>query len=201
MGIIKSAGDLVYTFRFLKLLVTKFEDTEAYRVGIIDADGNRLKDYDKKMSTVQGREDYANYYTPFIRLVFNVKKLMAKAPGGSSRIASYAAALYLLKERFGIPESKIEKAIKEVGLDPTDFMMEQSMWFVLEDGRLSPGSYRLSNDKVLNSSLEELARAKDAVRVAENAYPVGDLFGLNVYEAVHVKTNQKVYITVGELLI
>ena len=201
MDIIKSAGDLVYTFRFLKLLVTKFEDTKAYRVGIIDADGNRLKDYDKKMSTVQGREDYANYYTPFIRLVFNVKKLMAKAPGGSSRIASYAAALYLLKERFGIPESKIEKAIKEVGLDPTDFMMEQSMWFVLEDGRLSPGSYRLSNDKVLNSSLEELARAKDAVRVAENAYPVGDLFGLNVYEAVHVKTNQKVYITVGELLI
>jgi hypothetical protein len=31
MGILKSAADLVYTIRFLKLLVTKFEDTGAYK--------------------------------------------------------------------------------------------------------------------------------------------------------------------------
>ena len=41
MGIIKRAGDLVYTFRFLKLLVTKFEDTEAFKIGAIDKDGNK----------------------------------------------------------------------------------------------------------------------------------------------------------------
>ena len=148
MGIIKSAADLVYTFRFLKLLVTKFEDTDAFRVGIIDKDGNRNKDYN--LSTVQGRDDYANYYTPFHRLVYNIKKLMAKVPGGSSSIASYAAALYLLKEKYGISESKIEQGIKQAGLDVTDFMLEQSQWFVLGDGRLSPGSYRLKTSKVVN---------------------------------------------------
>lgn len=199
MGIIKSAADLVYTFRFLKLLVTKFEDTDAFRVGIIDKEGNRNKDYN--LNTVQGRDDYANYYTPFHRLVYNIKKLMAKVPGGSSSIASYAAALYLLKEKYGISESKIEQGVRQAGLDVTDFMLEQSQWFVLADGRLSPGSYRLKNSKVVNSTFEEVVNQRDYIRVAEQCYPVGSLFGLNVYEAVHVKTNQKVYVTVEELLV
>lgn len=199
MGIIKSAADLVYTFRFLKLLVTKFEDTDAYRVGIIDKDGNRRKDYD--LNTMQGRDDYANYYTPFHRLVYNIKKLMAKVPGGSSTIASYAAALYLLKEKYGIPENKIEQGIQQLGYDATDFMVEQSQWFVLNDSRLSPGSYRLKNPKVVNSTFEELAQKKDFIRVSENCYPVGTLFGVNIYEVVHVKTNQKIYVTVEELVV
>ncbi len=199
MGIIKSAADLVYTFRFLKLLVTKFEDTDAFRVGIIDKDGNRNKNYD--MSIAQSRSDYANYYTPFHRLVYNIKRLMAKVPGGSSSIASYVAALYLLKEKYGISESKIEQGIKQAGLDVTDFMLEQSQWFVLGDGRLSPGSYRLKTSKVVNSTFEEIVNPKDYIRVSEKCYPVGNLFGLNIYEAVHVKTNQKVYVTIEELVV
>ena len=86
MGIIKRAGDLVYTFRFLKLLTTPFEETEAFKVGIIDKDGNRDKDF--KLNTMDNRDKYKEYYTPFHRLVFNVKKIMAKAPGGSTRLAS-----------------------------------------------------------------------------------------------------------------
>ena len=45
MGIIKRAGDLVYTFRFLRLLTTPFEETEAFKRGIIDKDGKRLKSF------------------------------------------------------------------------------------------------------------------------------------------------------------
>ena len=43
MGIIKRAADLVYTFRFLKLLVTSFDKTAAFKLGIIDEKGKRLK--------------------------------------------------------------------------------------------------------------------------------------------------------------
>jgi hypothetical protein len=179
--------------------VTKFEDTDAYRVGIIDADGKRRKDFDR--STQQGRDDFANYYTPFHRIVYNIKRLMAKVPGGSSRIATYAAALYLIKEQYGVSEKNIEKGIREAGIDPTDFMIEQNTWFVLQDGRLTPGSYKLKNDKVLNSTFDDIVKARDYVRVAENAYPVGTIFGLNIYEAVHTKTNQKVYVTVAELMV
>ena len=63
-------------------------------------------------SSIEEREDYANYYTRFIRLVFNVKKLIGKVPGGKTRIASYAAALYLIKEDFGISERETETRLK-----------------------------------------------------------------------------------------
>ena len=40
MGIISRTGDLFYAFRFLKLLVTPFEKTKAFELGIIDQEGN-----------------------------------------------------------------------------------------------------------------------------------------------------------------
>ena len=64
MGMIKRAADLVYTFRFLTLLVTPFEKTEAFKLGLLDAKGKKLK----KAKTAE--EKYA--YTPFHRFVFNV---------------------------------------------------------------------------------------------------------------------------------
>ena len=198
MGIIKRAGDLVYTFRFLRLLTTKFEDTEAFKLGIIDKDGKRLKSYDLK--DMDNRSNYKEYYTPFHRLVFNIKKLLAKAPGGDTRLASYAAALYLLKENFGVNEGNIKKGLQKLNIDITDILGEGSTWFLLEDQRLSPGYYRIKHDKVLSESLDEIARRKDSILVQEDAYPVGSIFGLNIYEAVHKNTKKKIHITIDELL-
>ena len=192
MSLLKRAGDLVYTFRFLKLLVTKFENTEAFKLGLIDKDG-------KKLRKSESSED-KSAYTPFHRLVFNIKKLMAKVPGGSSTLASYGAALYLIKEKYGVSESQIEKGLKELGFDMSDFLGESSQWFVLEDGRLSPGQYRVRHEKVLNKTLDEFVKPKDAIIVQEGAYPVGSIFGLNIYEAIHKRTNQTIYITIDELL-
>jgi hypothetical protein len=198
MGFLKSAGDLVYTFRFLTLLVTPFEKTKAFDKGIIDAKGKRLKK--PPFSTIEDRENYASFYSPFIRLVFNVKKLMAKAPGGSTRLASYAAALYLIKEKFSVSETKIEKSLLECGLDSTDLLAEESKWFMLEDEQLSPGVYSLKYEKVLNTTCEPVVNAKDKVRISEECFPIGDIFGLNIYEATHMRSQQKVYITAEELL-
>jgi len=197
MGIIKRAGDLVYTFRFLKLLTTPFEETEAFKVGIIDKDGNRDKDF--KLNTMDNRDKYKEYYTPFHRLVFNVKKIMAKAPGGSTRLASYATALYLLKEKFSIPDKKIMEALQSIGIDPLDFMAEQSNWFVLDDKRLSPGTYKVLNNKLLNTTLEEMVNARDKISVDNDCYPVGDFFGIDIYEVKHIRTNKNIYVTIGEL--
>ena len=36
------AIDLFVTYRFIKLLVTPFEKTDAFKLGIIDEDGNRI---------------------------------------------------------------------------------------------------------------------------------------------------------------
>lgn len=198
MGIIKRAGDLVYTFRFLRLLTTSFEDTEAFKLGIIDSNGKRQKSF--TLDSMEDRDNYRNYYTPFHRLVFNIKKIMAKAPGGSSRLASYATALYLLKEKFSIPNSKLQEATADhFGIPELDFLSEQSQWFVLEDNRLTQGTYKVLEEKLLNDTLEEIVNVRDKIRVEDNCYPVGNMFGINIYEAVHIRTNKKIYISVGEL--
>jgi hypothetical protein len=197
MGIIKQAGDLVYTFRFLALLVTPFEKTKAFEAGIIDENGNKRKDF--STSTVDAREALSDYYTPFHRLVFNIKKVIAKVPGGSTRLASYAAALYLIKEQYSVSEKRILKGLEELGVDPTDLMVESSQWFVLEDKRLSPGTYKLKYEKVLNNQSFPV-NANEKISVNEDAYPVGDIFGIDIYEATHSRTKQKLYITSSEII-
>jgi hypothetical protein len=193
MGIAKRAGDLVYTLRFLRLLTTDFVDTKAYALGIIDEKGNRNKDVDIVNSTQR------DAYTPFHRLVWNIKKLIAKAPGGDTKIASYASALYLMKEKFSVSASRIQEGVE--ALSESIDMEHSNAWFVLEDNRLSPGNYKVINEKVLNGTCEEVVKAKDWVRIPEGCYPVGNIFGINIYEAIHIKTNQKVYVSISELLI
>lgn len=192
MGVISRAGDLVYTFRFLKLLVTPFEKTNAYKLGLIDGEGKKLR----KADTTEEK----SAYNAFHRIVFNIKKLIAKVPGGSSRIASYASALFLIKEEWGLTDRQLNHILKESGVDHLDILAEDHEWFMLEDRQLSPGIYRLVADKVLSETWDDVVRAKDKVRISEESFPVGHIFGLDVYEAIHINTNQKVHVTVGELI-
>tara|TARA_R110001606_G_C15361679_1_gene648611 strand:- start:197 stop:778 length:582 start_codon:yes stop_codon:yes gene_type:complete len=192
MGVISRAGDLVYTFRFLKLLVTPFEKTNAFKLGLIDDAGKKLR----KAETTQEK----SAYNPFHRIVFNIKKLIAKVPGGKSTLASYASALYLIKEEWGLTTGQLKTILKESGVDRMDLLAEQSEWYMMEGKQLSPGVYRLTTDKVLSETWDDVVRAKDRVRICEDTFPVGNVFGLDIYEAVHVKTNRKVHVTVGELL-
>ena len=191
MGLLKRAGDLVYTFRFLTLLVTPFEKTDAYELGLIDKDGKKLK------SAETSEEKDA--LTPFHKLVFNIKKLMAKVPGGGSKLASYAAALYLIKEKYSLSDKKIEQALQESGYDILDLLEEQTEWFMLEGYQLAPGLYRVRNAKVLNSTCEEMVKPNDRIRVEDNSFPVGDMFGVRIYEAIHISTNQKIYVSSSEI--
>ena len=85
-----NVADLVLIYQFIKRLTTPWDQTEAYKLGLIDEKGKRLK----KAQTSE--EKKASGY--FDRLVFNIKRMLEKFPGGSSRIASYGAALWLIKE-------------------------------------------------------------------------------------------------------
>lgn len=97
--------DLLLVYQFLKRLTTPFERTEAFKYGIIDKKGNKIKD----PKTTQEQ----NSYGYFDRLVFNIKKIIELAPGGSSRIASFAAALYLIREHANPKENYTEKELAE----------------------------------------------------------------------------------------
>lgn len=106
--------DTVYTFRFLKILSTKWENTKAYKLGIVDEDGEPLK----KSSELMSNEE-KDAYTPFIRLIFKLKRLMGKIPGGKSAVARYGAAIALIKEHeeevtsMGINLKMLEEGLKK----------------------------------------------------------------------------------------
>lgn len=85
--------DAFIAYQFIKILVTPWEKQPAFDLGIIDADGKVLK----KSSELETMEE-KKAYSIFHRLIFNVKRLLATVPGGRSKLASYAAALALLRE-------------------------------------------------------------------------------------------------------
>lgn len=96
--------DLYVVYRILRRLTQPFTDWEAYKLGVIDAEGNILKK-DSDRRTMAERESL----TTFDVLMIKLKKLLAMVPGGKTRLASYAAALWLIKEEKNLTEENIEE--------------------------------------------------------------------------------------------
>lgn len=105
--------DLFLVYSFIRRLTTPFESWEAYKQGVIDKDGNILKGK-KERNTRAERESFG----VFDLMILKLKKLLAKVPGGSSRIASYAAALWLIREwKHFSSESLLNESVSEQRLD------------------------------------------------------------------------------------
>ncbi|MCK5615896.1 hypothetical protein KAR91_79260 [Candidatus Pacearchaeota archaeon] len=90
------AGFVVDTFmvyQFLRRLVQPFTSWKAYDLGIIDANGKILKGK-KERNTIEER----GAFRIFDLMILKLKKLLGSFPGGKSRLASFAAAAFLIKE-------------------------------------------------------------------------------------------------------
>lgn len=85
--------DVYMTYQFIKRLTTPFDKWDAYKEGVIDKDGNILI----KRKDLKTQAQKASFRL-FDLLSLNMKKLLQKLPGGKTKIASYAAALFLIKE-------------------------------------------------------------------------------------------------------
>ena len=86
--------DLFLVFNFIKRLVTPFEKWEAYKEGIIDEKGDILI---KRKDFVKNSQKSA--FGIFDQMILNMKKLLGKLPGGQTKLASYASALWLIREQ------------------------------------------------------------------------------------------------------
>lgn len=193
MSFLKKAGDLVYTFRFIRMLVLKWPEWDAYKLGIIDKDGKRIK------STKIDGDEMRSAWTPFIRLCANIKRLISKIPGGGSRLGGFVSALYLIKENGNLKDKDIKKILESVDINDLEFLSEENQWFIKEDGTISPGVYQVDEYKLLNNTFEEMVFPKDKIRIKEDTSPVGQLFGIDVYLATHMRTNQPIYVTNREI--
>ena len=194
MGLISRTADLFYTFRFLKLLVTPWEKMDAFTLGIIDKDGNVLR-----RSSTLTTDAERSAYTPFHRLVFNIKKLLNKVPLGKTRIASYAAALYLIKEQTGMSDKAIRRVFESIENVSLDLTITENTWMLNERGQLQPGSYRLRNDVPMLETFEFRAFAGTAVVASQPTTPAGLIIGVPVFVVNHRNTNQKVLVSLEDI--
>lgn len=86
-----SIGDTIVTYRILKLLSTPIENSDAFKLGLIDKDGKNIK----KATTSQEK----NAYTFLNRFVFKIQRALTKSPDRQAkRLLSFAAAVALLRE-------------------------------------------------------------------------------------------------------
>lgn len=95
-------GDFIYALRIIKLLTTPWEQQEAFKFGIIDKDGKRLRRY-RDLKTSEEKDSFTYLH----RIVFNLKRLLGTVPGGKSWLAAATASLLLLKE--GLQELDISE--------------------------------------------------------------------------------------------
>jgi len=100
--------DLFLVYSFIKRLVTPFEKWEAYKEGIIDDKGNILIKR-KEFSKNAQKKAFGN----FDQMILNLKKLLGKLPGGQTKLASYASALWLIRE--------------EQRINATNYLTEESL--------------------------------------------------------------------------
>ena len=194
------AIDAFITFRFLKLLVTPFNKTEAYRLGIIDERGKVLRKY-KSLERIEERQAY----TILHRLVFNVKKLIVKVPGGKSRLASYAAALFLIKEHVReyqdsdgqLVEKEFYKYLKDNDLvDEDDGEIKEEITFA---DKLLKGAYKLVQDVGVDEDDKVIGKKGDIVNVYSDQAPQDTVMGQDVFEVIHDKTKDVLLVTIEDI--
>lgn len=121
-----NAIDTFVLYKFLRKLALPFKEWKMYELGIIDEHGNFLQDKETRS------EKQLSSYSYLDILVLNLKKLLAKIPGGSTRIATFAAALYLMRERNAIHSHQaMESATENFNLDR---MLSEARLILEEDG-------------------------------------------------------------------
>ena len=202
------AIDVCVTSRFIKLLVTPFEKTDAFKLGIIDEKGNRVmpppiagvrQTKPKPLGTIEEK----SAYTILHKLVFNIKKIFGKVPGLRTKLGTYAAALFLLKDTFkesvddpDVFEKEFMKYLKEQGYEIDDSISEEVIGF----GEVLPkGEYVLVND-ILNKEEEELSAKKgDKVVAYDDESAIDTILGVDIFPVIHMKSQQKIYVGLEDL--
>ena len=194
------AIDLFVTYRFIKILVTPFEKQEAYKLGVIDKNGNRIVIPGTNKPTILNTIAEKNSYTVLHKLVFNIKKIFGKVPGLRTKLGTYAAALFLLKDTFKedvdpkMWEREFLKYLKENNFELDNTISEE---VTLENGQLPKGIYKLVNDITFDKEDAESPDALegDEVQVFEPVAPTDTVLGVEIFPVIHIPTQTKIFVS------
>ena len=149
------AIDALIAFRLIKLLTTRFSNTQAYKLGIIDDKGKVLikaRDFNKAFPNSSERLKAKKSYTMLTRFVFNLKRLLGKVGIRGPIGTAAAAAIAFFKEEYGNNpevEREVYKHLKEQGFE---FDISENYGEPLSEGtyKVKHDIYNLEGDIVIN---------------------------------------------------
>lgn len=110
------------------MLTTPFDQTDAYRLGIVDAQGKEIKPI-AKLETNEEKEAYTYLH----RLVFRLKRIINKVPMENKNFLSFAAAVALVKEDVEYDDDILEELFYMAHEEPEAIKLAEE----LEDRTLS----------------------------------------------------------------
>jgi hypothetical protein len=175
--------DTVIVFRILKMMTRKWSEMDAYKFGLIDDNGKRIKSVKPKTS------EEKNSFTLLHRLVFNLKRVLELLPFGRTRLASYAASLALLKEHFEIDGKYLEESFYT-------YLKENDLVLDLLEGHDNMNSLQKGKEYELRQSVwnEEncIGIRGDQVQVLGTT---DNVMGVDIYRVYNRSQDQTMLIT------
>ena len=175
--------DTVIVFRILKMMTRKWEEMDAYKFGLIDDNGKRIKS--KKPKTSEEK----NSFTLLHRLVFNLKRVLELLPFGRTRLASYAASLALLKEHFNIDGESLERHFYQ-------YLKENNLVLDLLEGHDNMNNLQKGKQYELRQSVwneeDNVGYRGDQVQVLGRT---DNVMGVDIYRVYNITQDQSMLIT------
>jgi len=95
MGELTKVVNAFTVYKFIRMIITPFKKTDAYRYGIIDDKGNFIRKLDNITDPKERKSVDA-----FNRLMINIKKIIAKVPDPAlkAKLTTLPTAMLLLKD-------------------------------------------------------------------------------------------------------
>ena len=189
--------DALVAYRVLKLLVTPFNKTEAFRLGIIDAKGKVLiksREITRVSDNIDSstRMKMRNAYTLLIRFVFNLKRLLGKVGVRGPLGSAAAAAFAFFKEQSG--EQLSENAALDIEREIYKYITSEGFEFDLSENYgepLTEGTYKVKHD-IYNSEGEVVINIDEEVYFKETT---DIIMGYDVFK------HKDIYLTTEDLYV
>ena len=179
--------DALIAYRVLKLLVTPFNRTKAFELGIIDAKGKVLK----KSRDIKDPQE-RNAYTLLIRFVFNLKRLLGKVGVRGPLGSAAAAAIAFFKEQSG--DQLSDTAGLDIERGVYKYLKKEGFEFELSENYgepLTEGTYKVKHD-IYNSEGEVVINIDEEVYFKETT---DIIMGYDVFK------HNDIYLTTEDLYV
>ena len=164
--------------KFVQLFTKPFTDWTAYKLGLIDEKGQKLRDAENKSEEKE--------FVSWKNLIRKLKIILEKVPLGSfgRRLATFASAFWLLKEELDSDGYNGEEIInilyEEIKSEHTELLIE-------------------SNELLIESGKYSLKNSTSLIIIREDHQPIGKMFGVNIYEVVDILTTTKHVVALADL--